>query len=132
MIDPPRQACRDEAPELFFPLAGDRAGRDAAIAVCRSCPALLPCREAGRNERYGVWGGVFRDGERPDESGPAPEPTAREPRSFNLELNNGHFEATVLEEWEHLRVIGFTDKEAAQALGIKVESLQRAGQRAAA
>lgn len=29
-----------------------------AAYLCRGCPALVPCREAGQGE-WGVWGGVI-------------------------------------------------------------------------
>jgi WhiB family redox-sensing transcriptional regulator len=29
-----------------------------AKAICASCPVRLPCMEDGRDELYGIWGGV--------------------------------------------------------------------------
>jgi hypothetical protein len=34
--------------------------RARAMAMCRGCPLLEPCRAAGRNERWHVWGAVDR------------------------------------------------------------------------
>jgi WhiB family transcriptional regulator, redox-sensing transcriptional regulator len=30
----------------------------AAVKVCRTCPVIEECREYGRDERFGVWGGT--------------------------------------------------------------------------
>ena len=46
--------CRDEDPELFF--RDDAASVEAAKAVCARCPVAGECRDAGRNEPWGVWG----------------------------------------------------------------------------
>jgi WhiB family transcriptional regulator, redox-sensing transcriptional regulator len=29
-----------------------------AVKVCQACPVIEPCREYGKDERYGVWGGT--------------------------------------------------------------------------
>jgi hypothetical protein len=29
-----------------------------AKAICADCPVRLPCMEDGRDELYGIWGGV--------------------------------------------------------------------------
>jgi WhiB family redox-sensing transcriptional regulator len=57
-------ACRDEDPELFFPLS-DNPTFDAQVAearaVCARCPVLEQCRELGLStaaEPYGIWGGL--------------------------------------------------------------------------
>lgn len=56
-------ACRGEYPDLFYPPHGTR-GRElwkleeAAKQVCADCPVITQCRDAGRSERYGVWGGL--------------------------------------------------------------------------
>lgn len=44
--------------ELWF--AGDRIGRSVAARRCQRCPLLRPCREIGRGQRWGVWGGLDR------------------------------------------------------------------------
>ncbi|MGK5628429.1 WhiB family transcriptional regulator [Streptomyces sp. URMC 123] len=60
---PPRAACADEDPELFFPV-GESASAllqtEEAKAICRRCPLEESClREAlARGERFGVWGGT--------------------------------------------------------------------------
>lgn len=58
-----RAGCRDEDPELFFPVGtGEAAQRQAAEAksVCASCPVTEQCLSAAleRGEDAGVWGGL--------------------------------------------------------------------------
>lgn len=57
-----RAACRDEDPELFFPIGTDGpAHRQAAAAttVCRRCPVQAECLEHALGaEDFGVWGGM--------------------------------------------------------------------------
>jgi WhiB family redox-sensing transcriptional regulator len=75
-------ACRDEDPELFFPLSDDPVfdGQVAkARAVCARCPMLQLCREVGMTEPYGIWGGLT-EGERA-EIRTAPARKARQRRS---------------------------------------------------
>lgn len=58
-----RAACRDEDPELFFPL-GDSGPAllqiEDAKAICRSCNVLSDClswaMESGQDS--GIWGGL--------------------------------------------------------------------------
>lgn len=54
-------ACVGEDPELFFPLSDTLvpgAEARAALAVCRRCPVLLPCRgwAVENGEDAGIWG----------------------------------------------------------------------------
>ena len=58
--------CRDEDPELFFPIGttGPAATQvEQAKVVCRRCPAVEPCLtgalETGQDA--GVWGGTSED-----------------------------------------------------------------------
>lgn len=61
-----RGACNARPDLTWFPVAGNggRGGQPAeyvraiaaAIAVCRTCPVIDECREAGRGE-HGIWGG---------------------------------------------------------------------------
>jgi WhiB family transcriptional regulator, redox-sensing transcriptional regulator len=51
-----RAACRDEDPELFFPLTADDT--EVAKAVCRRCPVTAQCGEVGMGHEFGVWGGL--------------------------------------------------------------------------
>jgi WhiB family redox-sensing transcriptional regulator len=51
-------ACRDEDPELFFPMPGQHHAVAAARAICHRCPVKAACAEAGKDERYGIWGGT--------------------------------------------------------------------------
>lgn len=61
-----RAACRDRPDLSWFPVAPMGRGPKsehhdavaAAIAVCRSCPVINECREAGRTES-GIWGGEY-------------------------------------------------------------------------
>jgi WhiB family redox-sensing transcriptional regulator len=59
-------ACRDEDPELFFPVgtSGPALSQIAqAKSVCRRCPAMSECLqwalESGQDA--GVWGGASED-----------------------------------------------------------------------
>lgn len=60
-----RAACRDEDPELFFPIA-DNHGRlpagqlEAARAVCHICPVRADCEQwaVETGQAWGVWGGT--------------------------------------------------------------------------
>lgn len=61
-----RAVCRDEDPELFFPVGSSGPAQiqtDEAKAVCRRCPVAFEClswaMESGQDE--GVWGGLDRD-----------------------------------------------------------------------
>jgi hypothetical protein len=47
-----RAACRGTGIDFFDPAQADRA-----VAICRDCPVAAQCREAGRREPAGVWGG---------------------------------------------------------------------------
>jgi WhiB family redox-sensing transcriptional regulator len=49
-----RAECRGLT-DLFFPERGGVS--DEPKAVCAECPVRLQCAEAGRDERYGIWGG---------------------------------------------------------------------------
>lgn len=58
-----RAVCRDEDPELFFPIGNSGpavAQTEEAKAVCRRCPVIEECLayalETGEN--FGVWGGL--------------------------------------------------------------------------
>ncbi|MBZ2197254.1 WhiB family transcriptional regulator [Ruania sp. N2-46] len=49
--------CAEIAGDLWFPERGE-GGIDAAVAICRTCPVMEQCREAGQGERFGIWGGI--------------------------------------------------------------------------
>ncbi|MEU4703411.1 WhiB family transcriptional regulator [Nonomuraea dietziae] len=55
-----RAACRDEDPDMFFPIAPELPDEDEAKAVCRSCRVRSECLAEAlqRREPYGVWGGL--------------------------------------------------------------------------
>ena len=52
-------ACRGQT-DVMFPVSepGRRADTSAAHALCDRCPVTGECAEAGRSEKYGVWGGT--------------------------------------------------------------------------
>ncbi|WP_075743815.1 WhiB family transcriptional regulator [Actinoalloteichus sp. GBA129-24] len=62
----PVMPCRDEDPELFFPVGSTGPALDQideAKAVCRRCPVSSECLswalESG--QAYGVWGAMSED-----------------------------------------------------------------------
>jgi WhiB family transcriptional regulator, redox-sensing transcriptional regulator len=61
-----RARCKDEDPELFFPIGstGPAAVQiEAAKAVCRLCDVRAPCLEwaMATGQEAGVWGGLSED-----------------------------------------------------------------------
>lgn len=61
-------ACRDEDPELFFPVGSTGSAllqAEEAKAVCRRCPVVQQCLEWAMetHQDIGVWGGLG-EGER--------------------------------------------------------------------
>jgi WhiB family transcriptional regulator, redox-sensing transcriptional regulator len=61
-----RAACRDEDPELFFPIGTTGPALhqvDEAKAVCRRCEAIEDCLSWALNsdQDAGVWGGLDED-----------------------------------------------------------------------
>jgi WhiB family redox-sensing transcriptional regulator len=61
-----RARCKDEDPELFFPIgtAGPAATQIAAAkSVCSRCEVRLECLEwaMGTGQEAGVWGGLSED-----------------------------------------------------------------------
>ena len=61
-----RAVCREEDPELFFPIGNTGPALlqiEEAKAVCRRCPVIEQCLqwalEAGQHD--GVWGGLSED-----------------------------------------------------------------------
>lgn len=55
-------ACRDEDPEIFFPIAPSDSTLSAAAAksVCQRCPVVHDCLTwaLDSGQRLGVWGGL--------------------------------------------------------------------------
>lgn len=49
-------ACRGLDPEFFYPKKGESTTE--AREVCLSCPVRVQCELAGREEFYGMWGGL--------------------------------------------------------------------------
>lgn len=59
-----KAACRDEDPELFFPVGTSGPAliqTKLAKAVCRRCPVKNECLKAGLTAGYGIWGGYDED-----------------------------------------------------------------------
>jgi WhiB family redox-sensing transcriptional regulator len=61
-----RPACRDEDPELFFPVGTSGPALrqvDDAKAVCGRCPVRAECLEwaMATRQSVGVWGGLSED-----------------------------------------------------------------------
>lgn len=59
-------ACRDEEPELFFPVGRDGPAlkmRAQALDTCAGCPVMLKCRDdaLGSAETAGIFGGLDFD-----------------------------------------------------------------------
>lgn len=53
-----RAACRGMT-HLFFPdYPKDRSNYTKARAICDDCPVSDECREAGKDEQHGMWGGT--------------------------------------------------------------------------
>ena len=61
-----RGACRNEDPELFFPIGGGPAAQvqaEEAKRVCWRCPVMQLCGQWALKTRQdaGVWGGMSED-----------------------------------------------------------------------
>lgn len=61
-----RASCRDEEPELFFPVGNTGPALlqiAEAKSVCRTCPVLRECAEWAlrHGQLVGVWGGMSED-----------------------------------------------------------------------
>ncbi|SOD67049.1 WhiB family transcriptional regulator, redox-sensing transcriptional regulator [Streptomyces zhaozhouensis] len=58
--------CRDEDPELFFPVGETGPAltqTETAKAVCRTCPVMEQCLQwaLATSQEYGVWGGASEE-----------------------------------------------------------------------
>ena len=56
-------ACKAAPARLFFPPTQESPQRAAvreakAKAICRTCPVIAQCLDAGLNESIGIWGGM--------------------------------------------------------------------------
>ncbi|WP_256107273.1 WhiB family transcriptional regulator [Streptomyces sp. ODS05-4] len=61
-----RALCRDEDPDLFFPIGNTGPAllqAEEAKGVCRRCPSREPCLEWAleSGQEAGVWGGLTED-----------------------------------------------------------------------
>ncbi|RSS15373.1 WhiB family transcriptional regulator [Streptomyces sp. WAC05458] len=64
-----RSACREEDPDLFFPIGNTGPALlqiEEAKAVCRRCPVMERCLQWAleSGQEYGVWGGLDEDDRR--------------------------------------------------------------------
>lgn len=55
--------CAGYPPEMFFGFTAERPQRKErrerlALEVCAECPVRAECRDAGREEPFGIWGGT--------------------------------------------------------------------------
>jgi WhiB family redox-sensing transcriptional regulator len=116
--------CRDEDPELFFPIGHTGPARlqaEKAKAVCRRCPVMLECLAwaTGQGLDSGVWGGVDLD-----------EGAHREvlDRKYASHAAQGRHIATHqgAELLVLLRRDGLSEEEAAQCLDATVEAVAAA------
>lgn len=54
--------CRGHVNVMFPPLSvGRSTNYESALALCRNCPVVEPCRQSSEHEDNGVWGGVVRE-----------------------------------------------------------------------
>ncbi|MGW4651320.1 WhiB family transcriptional regulator [Kitasatospora sp. NPDC004289] len=65
-MDFSRAVCREEDPELFFPIGNTGPALlqiEEAKAVCRRCPLLTECGDwaMDTDQDHGVWGGLSED-----------------------------------------------------------------------
>ena len=52
-------ACHGSGNDLFFPPRGDQIHLERrAKAICAMCPVTEECKEAGKYEQFGIWGGL--------------------------------------------------------------------------
>lgn len=95
-------ACRDDDPDLYFPVgSGAAARRQVAEAkrACRSCPVQAECRTEGLSmpRSEGIWGGLRLPDERPVQS-PVPRPKLPPAHGVNRWLQGGPPVDTVVTE----------------------------------
>lgn len=50
--------CTETDPELWY--SEDHKERAQAAKICGTCPLVFECAEAGRDEKWGIWGGIDR------------------------------------------------------------------------
>lgn len=51
-------ACRGMPARIFFPETNSMNETRLAKSICAGCPVREECRELGKTERFGIWGGV--------------------------------------------------------------------------
>lgn len=109
--------CRDEDPELFFPLGDSDKARQAtrdAKAVCAGCPVREMCLDwaVNTNQRTGVWGGL----------------SELERMSLYTVASETQFSQCVArqEYIEKRRAVGVSQRAIAAELGVARKTLRRA------
>jgi len=55
-----RAACRGMPIALWFPESNNPAAFNKAKQICAECPVRDECREYGKEEKHGMWGGKSR------------------------------------------------------------------------
>lgn len=55
-MSPPKIACSADTADLFF--SDNPFEQQRALRLCARCAALVACRQLGKNERFGIWGGT--------------------------------------------------------------------------
>lgn len=54
-----RAECREVHPDAFFPATEAPSSKTLlAKKTCGGCPVRAECRDAGMDEKYGIWGGL--------------------------------------------------------------------------
>jgi hypothetical protein len=54
-VHPNTPLCTED-PDLWF--STNRADKAKAESICLDCPLMQECREYGKTQEYGIWGGV--------------------------------------------------------------------------
>jgi WhiB family transcriptional regulator, redox-sensing transcriptional regulator len=106
-------ACRDEDPELFFPITSNGPSArqiDAAKAVCQRCGVLNECLHYALESRqnHGVWGGTSEEERgRMAPAAHAGEPRPAEPRPASRRPANARRPSRRLKSGREGRTVQF-------------------------
>jgi WhiB family transcriptional regulator, redox-sensing transcriptional regulator len=134
-----RAACRDEDPELFFPVGTGHSAKQAnaitrqisaAKRVCAGCPVRQECRDfaLANGSDDGIYGGLTADERRTYRFRPAPgSATAR-----RRPATRGPASSVDVDEVARWRAMGLADEAIAVHLGLKLNTMRVAMGRAAA
>lgn len=120
-----RAVCRDEDPELFFPVGTSGpalAQQEQAKAVCRRCPVASQCLawalQTGQDA--GVWGGMSEDERRA-----LKRRTAR-PRARAHRRRRGRLPAYLVADVHRLAAAGRSTEEMVAELGVSLHTVTQA------